>query len=74
VYPPGFRNYWKSQFVDDAGLPDDAIDTLVGYASTLTSPYTSIVVEHLGGAITAPNSDATAYAHRDAGYAFNIFS
>jgi FAD/FMN-containing dehydrogenase len=74
VYPPGYRNYWKSQFVDDAGLSEEAIDTIVNYATTLTSPYTSIVVEHLGGAITRPDSDATAYAHRDAGYAFNIFT
>lgn len=74
VYPSGSRNYWKSQFVDDAGLSDEAIDTLVNYATTLTSPYTSIVVEHLGGAITHLDSDATAYAYRDAGYAFNIFA
>jgi FAD/FMN-containing dehydrogenase len=73
VYPPGFRNYWKSGFVDD-GLSDAAIDTLVGYAETLTSPYTSIVVEHLGGEIARRESDATAYAHRDASHAFNVFT
>jgi FAD/FMN-containing dehydrogenase len=73
VYPPGFRNYWKSGFVDD-GLSDAAIDTLVEYAERLTSPYTSVVVEHLGGAIAREDSDATAYAHRDAGYAFNVFT
>lgn len=60
VYPPGFRNYWKSQFVDDAGLSDEAIDTLVRYATTATSPYTSVVIEHLGGEIARRDSDATA--------------
>ncbi|WP_458210609.1 FAD-binding oxidoreductase [Haladaptatus sp. NG-SE-30] len=74
VYPPGFRNYWKSQFVDESGLSDDALNTLVNYAATLPSPHTSIVVEHLGGAISKPNSNSTAFTHRDAGYAFNIFS
>lgn len=74
VYPPGFRNYWKSQFVDDAGLPDGAIDTIIEYASSFTSPLSSVVVEHLGGAISQVDSDATAYAHRDAGYACNIFT
>lgn len=74
VYPPGFRNYWKSGFVDEAGLSDEAIDTLVDYAMTLTSPYTSIVIEHLGGAISRVDADTTAYAHRDAGYSFNIFT
>ena len=74
VYPPGFRNYWKSGFVRRSGLSDDAIDTLLRHAETVPSPYTSVVVEHLGGAISSPDADATAYAHRDAGYAFNVFS
>lgn len=74
VYPPGFRNYWKSQFVDEAGLPDEAIDTLLEYAATVPSPYTSVVIEHLGGAINDPDPTATAYPHRDAGYSFNVFS
>jgi FAD/FMN-containing dehydrogenase len=74
VYPPGFRNYWKSGFVDESGLSDEAIDTLVGYADTVPSPYTSVVVEHLGGAINRQAPDATAYPHRDAGYSFNVFS
>ena len=51
VYPPGFRNYWTSRFVGRAGLTDDAIDTILHFARTITSPYSSIVVEHLGGAI-----------------------
>lgn len=74
VYPPGYRNYWKSGFVDGTGLSDVAIDTLVEYAKTLTSPYTSIVIEHLGGAIARVAPAATAYAHRDAGYSFNVFT
>ncbi|POG53690.1 FAD-binding oxidoreductase [Haloferax marisrubri] len=74
VYPPGYRNYWKSQFVGEAGLSDEAIETLVEYANAVTSPYTSIVIEHLGGAISRPDSGASAYPHRDAGYSFNIFT
>lgn len=74
VYPPGYRNYWKSGFVDRAGLSDEAIDTLLVHANTLTSPYTSIVIEHLGGAIAEVDPGATAYAHRDAGYSFNVFA
>jgi FAD/FMN-containing dehydrogenase len=73
VYPPGFRNYWKSGFVAE-GLSDAAIDTVVERAATVTSPYTSVVVEHLGGAISTVPPDATAYAHRTAGYAFNVFT
>ncbi|WP_144903215.1 FAD-binding oxidoreductase [Halobellus captivus] len=74
VYPAGYRNYWKSQFVAEAGLSDGAIETLVEYANSVPSPYTSIVIEHLGGEISRVDSGATAYSHRDAGYSFNIFS
>lgn len=74
VYPPGYRNYWKSQFVGEAGLSDEAIETLVDYANLMTSPDTSIVIEHLGGAISRIDPAATAYPHRDAGYSFNIFT
>lgn len=74
VYPPGYRNYWKSQFVGKAGLSDEAIETLIDNMHSVPSPYTSVVIEHLGGAISRLEPDATAYPHRDAGYSFNIFT
>lgn len=70
-YAPGARNYWKSQFIEP--LSDEAIDLVVEYAATRPSPFTEILIEHLGGAITHTESAATAYPHRDAPFTFNVF-
>ncbi|WP_207591587.1 FAD-binding protein [Halomontanus rarus] len=69
---PGYRNYWKSQMVDP--LPDEAIDAVVERADTLPSPMSQIVLEHLGGAISRVEPDATAYRNRNAAFSFNVFS
>ncbi|WP_435344838.1 FAD-binding oxidoreductase [Haloarchaeobius sp. HRN-SO-5] len=69
---PGYRNYWKSRMVDP--LPDDAIDVVVERARTLPSPTTQIVLEHLGGAISRVEPDATAYWNRNAAFSFNVFA
>ena len=71
AYAPGLRNYWKTQLVDP--LPDKAIDVVVERCQDLKSPYTQIVLEHLGGAIARVNPDATAFQHRTASFSFNIF-
>jgi FAD/FMN-containing dehydrogenase len=71
AYAPGARNYWKSALVDP--LPDEAIDLVVDRAETFPSPETQIVVEHLRGAIATVDPSATAYRHRNAAFAFNVF-
>ena len=68
---PGYRNYWKTQLVDP--LPDEAIDVVVERAATMESPLTQIVLEHLGGAISRVEPDATAYWNRGAAFSFNVF-
>ena len=67
----GKRNYWKTQLVDP--LPDEAIDIAVEHAETFPSPEAQIVLEHLGGAISRVDPDATAYRHRGAAFSFNVF-
>jgi FAD/FMN-containing dehydrogenase len=74
VYEPEYRNYWKSGLVGPDGLTDGAVDTLVEGTTEVTSPYTSVVIEHLGGAINRVDADVTAYPHRDAGYSVNVFT
>ncbi len=71
AYAPGRRNYWKSHFFDD--LSDDAIDTLLRHAETASSPFTSVVLEAMGGAIERVDPAETAYPHREAAYALGIF-
>jgi len=65
-FPRGRYNYWKSSLLDALG--DEAIDALVeGYGRVL-SPYSSVLIEHLGGAVSRVRPDETAFAHRTAAY------
>jgi FAD/FMN-containing dehydrogenase len=68
--PPGLRNYWKSNYLRE--LSDAAIDVLVDHYATVPAPYTHVVIEHLGGAVSRVGEDATAVAHREALYNFLI--
>ena len=61
-FPRGRYNYWKSNLLRE--LSDDAIDRLVDGFSSVTSPYSSVLVEQLGGAVSRIRSDETAFNHR----------
>jgi len=67
---PGARNYWKSH--DFRDLADGAIDQMVHNAAHLPSPHCEIFLGQLGGAINRVAVDATAYPHRDIGFAMNV--
>ncbi|HET7529691.1 MAG TPA: FAD-binding oxidoreductase [Mycobacteriales bacterium] len=64
----GRLNYWTGDFYH--GLPDDAIDVLVGTATEPVSPFTQIIVVPMGGAIARVDDEAMAFGSRQA--AFNI--
>ncbi len=68
--PPGLRNYWKSNYLQD--LSDAAIAVLVDHYKTVPAPNTHVVVEHLGGAVSRVGADETAVDHRDALFNFLI--
>jgi FAD/FMN-containing dehydrogenase len=52
------------------GLPDEAVDTLLGLAGHLAEcPQLIVEVRQLGGAIAREPEHSSAFAHRDAGYA-----
>jgi hypothetical protein len=68
--PPGLRNYWKSNYLQD--LSDGAIEVLVDHYRTVPAPHTHVVIEHLGGAVSRVGADATAVDHREALYNFLI--
>ncbi|GAA1476485.1 FAD-binding oxidoreductase [Nocardioides aestuarii] len=64
AYPRGAYHYWRSCFLDD--LTDAVIDVLVDRASDVSAPPAlELIVEHLGGAITAGDG---AFAHRGASH------
>lgn len=64
LYQEGHRNYWKSHFFDE--ISDEAIDTIVEMIDPLPTPFTTVFIEWMGGAIARVDSDATAFPHRDA--------
>jgi FAD/FMN-containing dehydrogenase len=71
-FPKGVLNYWKSSFLD--GMPDEAIEAIVGGYASSPSPWNKVVIEHLHGALTRVPVEATAVPHRHAGYNFLIAS
>jgi len=62
AFPKGALNYWKSGFLPD--LSDSAIDILVDAFEGVPSPMTGIFLDHIHGAATRVDPDATAFPHR----------
>jgi FAD/FMN-containing dehydrogenase len=65
-----FRQYWKSQYVDD--LSDDAVDAWTDLARDRPQPLVLMNIWHLGGAIAAVGSEDTAFAERSAPFMVSI--
>ena len=64
--PHGWHRYWKA--VELPPLTDEAIDTLVEYASAFTSPKSYCIAFLLGGALNRVGAEDTAYSQRDAAH------
>lgn len=67
---PGARNYWKSH--NFTKLEDGLFDTVLASISTLPSPQCEIFFAGLGGAVSEPGAESTAYAARDAQFVMNV--
>jgi FAD/FMN-containing dehydrogenase len=70
--PAGRQNYWRSNLLPR--LSDEAIETLIARFQSVPSPQSSVLIEHLGGAVSRIPKDATAFRHRDARHSFVILS
>lgn len=68
--PAGHGYYWKSHFL--AGLPDEAIDTIVELHRHAPRPWSYSLIPRLGGAIADLPDDATAYPFRTPEHLVNI--
>ena len=68
---PGNHYYWRS--ADFERLTDGVIDTVVEYASRITSPISAMPIYHLGGAVGRVPADETAFGAR-AGHNVNMFA
>src|SRR5690606_11907154 len=62
--------YWKSEYLGE--LSGAAGDTLVSHSAHFPSPETSVLVMHLGGAVSRVGEDAMAAGHRDASYILDV--
>ncbi len=63
---PGTRNYWRSNFMTE--LSDDAIDAILSRSDELPPPGTTLLIEHLGGAVGRVGEQETAFSNRRANY------
>jgi FAD/FMN-containing dehydrogenase len=70
--PPGRRNYWHSDLLDD--LPDDAIDALVACAATATSTASVVILSPLGGAVADVPEEATPIGGRSARWYYHCYA
>ena len=69
---PGRLHYWKSNFLRT--LNDDAIETMVKYASVKPSPMSLFYLQHTHGAASRVGPSETAFPHRFDQYDFAILS
>jgi FAD/FMN-containing dehydrogenase len=70
VQPPGRHYYWKSDYFRD--LHPDAAATMIEHAGRITSPQSSMLFMHLGGAMKRVPEQASAAGPRDVDYVLNI--
>jgi FAD/FMN-containing dehydrogenase len=70
--PHGRRYYWKSEYLP--AVPQELGEKMVSHCGEFTSPFSSMLCMHLGGATTRNKSDAGAVSHRSAGYVVAIQS
>lgn len=66
AFPSGRFNYWKSSLLNS--LDDHAIDALVDGFEGAASPYSSVLIEHMGGAVSRVSEAEAAFPHRTAAY------
>jgi hypothetical protein len=67
LYPPGHQWYWKAEFVDE--LPDEAIAAHVEHGSRMPTPFSTMHLYPIDGAVWDVPADATAWAYRRSRYA-----
>jgi FAD/FMN-containing dehydrogenase len=69
-YPAGGRYYWKSLYLRDLG--DDVVEFVHSIAAERPTPYSTVELWALGGAMARVRPDATAFFHRDSRWLLTI--
>jgi FAD/FMN-containing dehydrogenase len=65
-YPEGWRYYWKSLNLDR--LDEEAIARIAKHARRQPSPYSTIDLWHVGGAVSRVDPEASAFYGREAAF------
>jgi FAD/FMN-containing dehydrogenase len=69
--PPGRRNYWRSENLGT--LPDEAIDAYIACAATATSPFSVMILQRFGGAVSDVAEEATPLGGRTAPWQYHCY-
>lgn len=67
LYPPGLQWYWRADFVNE--LSDAAIALHVKYGSDIPTPYSTMHLYPINGAVHRVGQQDTAWSYRDATWA-----
>jgi hypothetical protein len=70
--PHGRGYYWRARRLPP--LTDDIIEVIAKHAAMVTSPFATIPIFTLGGAVARVDDDETAYPNRDAAHDINILT
>ncbi|CAN5600751.1 FAD-binding oxidoreductase [soil metagenome] len=68
--PHGRHYYWKSEYL--SAVSPDLGEVMIEHARRFTSPHSSMLAMHLGGATKRVSPNAGAVSHRDADYVVAI--
>ncbi|MEP6492216.1 MAG: FAD-binding oxidoreductase [bacterium] len=71
-FPSGMQVHWRSEFI--TSLPDAFIEAAVSAFEKVQSPFSVLMLEQFGGAVSRVPRDATAFDNRDADFNFVIVS
>jgi FAD/FMN-containing dehydrogenase len=66
LYPAGLQWYWRTDFFRE--ISDAAIATHQEFGEALPTPYSTMHLYPVDGAVQRVSSDATAFAYRDGGW------
>lgn len=70
--PFGLPRYWKSGYFNE--LSDDVIDAIIAHTSRKLTPLSVAILFHLHGVASRTAPDATAFAHRQNLWDFDIIA
>ena len=70
--PKGRRYYWKSEYLPR--IQPALCEKVIAHAARIRSPYSSVILFQIGGALNRMNEEHSPVGNRDAHYVLNIGS